>query len=102
MRALKNKKAAGPDEITAELLNGAGTIAQKTTTLIKRVWSEGTVPQAMKHANIILIPKTTPPTSNADDQRPISLLNMWYKILDRIVKNRIEKDINQYNMISDE
>jgi len=27
MHALKNKKAAGPDEITAELLNGAGSIA---------------------------------------------------------------------------
>ena len=45
MHALKNKKAAGPDEITAELLNGAGEIAQRMTiTLIRRVWSEGTVP----------------------------------------------------------
>ena len=56
----------------------------------------------MKHANIILIPKTTPPTSNPDEQRPISLLNMWYKILDRIVKNRIENDIKRFNIISDE
>ena len=73
-----------------------------TITLIQRVWSEGIVPQAMKHANIILIPKTTPPTCNPDEQRPISLLNMWYKILDRIVKNRIEHDIKRLNIISDE
>ena len=56
----------------------------------------------MKHANIVLIPKTQPPSIRPDEQRPISLLNMWYKVLDRIVKDRIEKDIEQFNIISDE
>ena len=46
----------------------------------------------MKHANIVLIPKTQPPSNRPDEQRPISLLDMWYKVLDRIVKDRIEED----------
>ena len=56
----------------------------------------------MKHANIILIPKTNPPTNNPAEQRPISLINIWYKVLDRIVKNRLEKDIKNNDIISDE
>ena len=100
---MKNRKAAGPDGITAELLTGAGQIAEKMTiVLIRRVWSEGHVPQVMKHANIVLIPKTNLPTTLPEDQRPISLLNMWYKVLDRIVKDRIEKDIAAANTLSDE
>ena len=70
--------------------------------VLERVWSEGYVPQAMKHANVVLIPKTSPPNNNPEDQRPISLLNMWYKVLDRIVKDRIEKDIDTANILSDE
>ena len=39
LQRLKNKKAAGPDGITAELLTGAGQIAEKMTiVLIRRVW----------------------------------------------------------------
>ena len=41
MHKLKSKKATGPDGISAELLNGAGQIAEKMTiVLIGRVWSE--------------------------------------------------------------
>ena len=47
-------------------------------------------------------PKTNPPTTLPEDQRPISLLNIWYKVLDRIVKDRIEKDIAAANILSDE
>ena len=41
MNKLKNKKAAGPDGITAELLLGAGQPAERMTiVLIRRAWSE--------------------------------------------------------------
>ena len=41
MNRLKNKKAAGPDGITAELLIGAGQPAETMTiVLIQRAWSE--------------------------------------------------------------
>ena len=56
----------------------------------------------MKHANVILIPKTSPPTADPEQQRPISLLNMWYKVLDKIIKDRIQDDIEAKDMISDE
>ena len=66
-----------------------------TVTLIQRVREEGKVPKAMKEANIILLPKTTPPSHDPADHRPISLLNMWYKVLDTIIKNRLQKDYDE-------
>ena len=39
LRKLKKKKACGPDQITAELLQGAGTIGESMTVrLIRRIW----------------------------------------------------------------
>ena len=90
LRKLKRKKACGPDQITAELLQGAGSVGeQMTVKLIQRIWQEGRVPAAMKLANVILVPKTIPPSHNPAEHRPISLLNMWYKVLDNIIKDRL-------------
>ena len=73
-----------------------------TTKLIQRIWTEGKVPYAMKQADIILLPKTSPPSLNPADHRPISLLNMWYKVLDTIIKNRLQKDYYNLEILSDE
>ena len=103
LNKLKRKKSAGPDRITAELLQGAGNIAEDmTVNLIQKIWTTGHVPSPMKHANVILIPKTSPPSTDPAEQRPISLLNMWYKVLDTIVKDRILEDMENHNILSDE
>ena len=61
LRSLKRKKACGPDQITAELLQGAGPIGESVTVkLLQRIWQEGRVPKEMKQADIILLPKTSP------------------------------------------
>lgn len=56
----------------------------------------------MKQANIILLPKTTPASLNPADHRPISLLNMWYKVMDKIIKNRLQEDFKEHDILSDE
>ena len=63
-----------------------------TVNLIQRIWNERKVPPAMKAADAVLIPKTKPPSLNPAEHRPISLLNMWYKVLDNIVKERLQQD----------
>ena len=73
-----------------------------TVNLIQRVWQERTVPKAMKHADIILLPKTKPPSHDPAQHRPISLLNMWYKVLDSIIKDRLELDYKECNILSEE
>ena len=47
----------------------------------------------MKAANVILLPKTKPPFMDPSEHRPISLLNMWYKIMDHIILTRLREDI---------
>lgn len=73
-----------------------------TVKLIQRIWQEGRVPAAMKQANIILLPKTTPPSMNPAEHRPISLLNMWYKVLDNIIKSRLQEDFKAHDVLSEE
>ena len=73
-----------------------------TVQLIQRVWEERKVPLAMKQADVILLPKTTPPSQNPSDYRPISLLTMWYKVLDTIIKDRIMGDYAKHNVLSPE
>ena len=64
IKQLRRGKAAGPDKINAELLQGAGAPAEMmTVALVQNIWKNCKLPQAMKHANIILIPKTSPPTN---------------------------------------
>jgi hypothetical protein len=97
------RKATGPDGISIELLLGAGEVGvEMTTALIQKMWAEGTVPQELKRAHILLLPKTVPPSKDPDKQRPISLLNLWYKLLDKIIKKRLENDIRERAIISDE
>ena len=73
-----------------------------TVHLIQKIWQERKVPAAMKHADVILLPKTNPPSYNPSDHRPISLLNMWYKVLDTIIKDRLDKDFERHEILSDE
>ena len=71
-----------------------------TTKLIQRIWTEVKIPHAMKQAYIILLPKTSPPSLNPAAHRPISLLKMWYKVLDTIIKNRLQKDYDNLEILS--
>ena len=73
-----------------------------TVNLIQRIWRERKVPLAMKAADVVLIPKTKPPSLNPAEHRPISLLNMWYKVLDNIVKDRLQRDYYIHNVLSEE
>ena len=56
----------------------------------------------MKLADVILLPKTNPPSLDPAEHRPISLLNMWYKVLDLIIKDRLQKDFEKHQVLSDE
>ena len=73
-----------------------------TEILMQRIWTECKVPHAMKVADVILLPKTSPPSIDPAEHRPISLLNMWYKVLDLIIKDRLQKDFEKHQVLSDE
>ena len=62
LESVKANKATGPDNIPAWVLrNYANVLAPPLTTIFNNSLSEGVLPMEWKMANVIPLPKTSPP-----------------------------------------
>ena len=96
LRRLDTSKSGGSDGLTPFLLRSASDVlCEPITHLICLSIEQGKVPKQWKEANIVPIPKDKNVTLS--NLRPISLLPVITKILERVVLNSVkDRVLNLY------
>lgn len=87
----KKKKAPGISQINKEIItNLPGNMLRIFTSILNASLSVGLFPSKFKKAILKLIPKADKPSIQAQNYRPISLLEAAAKIYERIINNRLK------------
>lgn len=86
-------KAAGPDGITARFLQrNWTTFAHELTMTVRDAFLSGIPPQQWLQSRMVLIPKNAEPRV-PKEYRPITIGNLTYRLLMKLVTNRLQPHI---------
>ena len=101
LRSISKDNSAGTDCIDGKLLRIAvDYIALPVCHIFNSCLSNGTCPKIWKEGKIIPIPKDTKSTFSGPNCRPITILPVLSKILERIVYNQIHDYMSKNDLIS--
>uniref|UniRef100_A0A803TTP7 Reverse transcriptase domain-containing protein n=1 Tax=Anolis carolinensis TaxID=28377 RepID=A0A803TTP7_ANOCA len=94
---LDNSKAPGPDGYTAVYYK---KLKEELIPNLKKIMNEALnnqiIPESWKEANIVMIAKEDKDPNNVRNYRPISLLNVVYKIYANILAERLKKFLQEW------
>lgn len=89
--AMPNEKSPGPDGYTIEFYKAAWTVIGTEFILaIQSFFAKGFLPKGVNTTILALIPKTTG-ARTMKDYRPISCCNVFYKVISKIIANRLKR-----------
>ena len=101
LKSTKSSKATGIDTIPAKVIKEiAEEIAPPLTFLINKSLEHGIFPSAEKIAKITPLYKSGD-RSNTDNYRPISILNIISKVVERVVFDQLSNYLEENNLLSD-
>lgn len=95
--SVKKKKSPGPDNIVGDIAKAAfAADPDRLLDLYNRCLAERSFPKVWKTGRLVLIPKP-----NSTKVRPIIMLSVFGKIYEKLINNRIKRELEEKAALSD-